>query len=64
MKVLNKFLEFLGMDMDEHPDRAQPLDGDLVEYIQALEEDDPIDLDKPLDGRPDVPPPPPVKPCG
>jgi len=43
--VLDAFLGFLAQDMVNHPDRLQPIDGDLAQRIQALVGNVEVELD-------------------
>lgn len=46
--VLGQFLDFLALDMSNHPERLQAVDADLVARIHALTGGIEVDLDAPL----------------
>jgi antitoxin PrlF len=46
--LLGQFLGFLAQDMAAYPKRMQSLNVDLVQRIQSLVADVPVDLDAPL----------------
>lgn len=46
--ILEKFLEFLAQDMNDHPQAIQPISLDLLNRAQSLVAGMEIDLDAPL----------------
>ncbi len=46
--ILGKFLDFIAQDLEDHPERSQPLTSDLMERAESLVDGVEIDLDAPL----------------
>lgn len=46
--VLQQFLSFLALDMQQHPEKLQPLTISMQQSVAALVADVDIDLDEPL----------------
>jgi hypothetical protein len=48
LRTTPAFLNLLGMDIDNNPDRLRPVTGELRDRITELVGDDDIDIDAPL----------------
>jgi len=48
--VIGAFLDFLALDMIDHPDRLTGLTAELIERARALTQGIDVDLDAPIDG--------------
>ena len=51
--ALNAFLEFLGNDMQAHPENIQALSAEMKQKVDELTQDVDIDLDAPLNDKDD-----------
>lgn len=51
--ALNAFIEFLGNDMQSHPENIQALSADMKQKVDELIQDVDIDLDAPLNDEDD-----------
>jgi antitoxin PrlF len=49
--AIARFLEFLGQDLNTHPERLEALPADLIARARALTQHVTIDHDAPIDGR-------------
>ena len=49
--LLNKFLDFLANDIEQHPENLKPLTNSYMEQINALVENMDVDLNEQLDSE-------------